>query len=150
MIWARRTAAIHHHTSHVAEDDWSPLFITGDADSKTGISISFDLTKGLSSPIQAANLACRKGEGISLWFYALTVELRGQVTAPRCHPKALLGLNHFSRLCPELSGHPPPSWSLACSLTPWTEASLAPHRHAALRLVARSRAMQEDEGELCM
>ena len=111
--------------------DWPPLFVTGDADSETGISISFELAKGLSSPVQAADLAWRKGKGISLCFYALAGELCSQVTASRCHPKALVGLNHFCRLCAGLSGHPPLSWSLACSLMPWTEVSLTPCRHAA-------------------
>jgi len=53
------------------------------------------------------------------------------VMAPRCHPKALLWLNRVSRLCPGPLGHPPLSWSLAGSLTPWTEVSLAPHSRAA-------------------
>lgn len=53
------------------------------------------------------------------------------MAASRCLPKALVGLNCFSRLCPGLLGHPLISWSLACSLTPWMEVSLAPCRHAA-------------------
>lgn len=114
--------------------------VTGDADYKTGISISFDLARGLSSPIQTTDLAWRKGKGTSLCFYALPGELHSQVTAPRCHPKALVGLNRFSRLCPGLSGHPPLSWSLACSLTRWTEVSLAPRRHVALWPVAQGGA----------
>lgn len=75
MTWVQRTAAVHCCAFHAG--DLSPLFIARDADSKTGISISFDLAKGLFSP-----LAWEKGRGISQGLYALTGELCSQVRAP--------------------------------------------------------------------
>lgn len=51
------------------------LVIARDADSKTGIGISFDLPKVFP-------LTWEKGRGISQGFYALTGEWGSQVTAP--------------------------------------------------------------------
>lgn len=52
--------------------DWSPTFVTGDADCKTEISIFFNFAKGLSSPIQDTSLVWPEAKGISLCFYVLT------------------------------------------------------------------------------
>lgn len=117
--------------------DWSLLSIARDADSKTGISISFDFIRDLSSP-----LTWGKGRGISQGFYALQENCVGkwQLQVPN---KVLVGLNHIS----SAQGFQAiQSFQLECETrSAWLPAGILP-----VWLMALGRAMQEEKGELCI